>query len=119
MENKIYLKGSTVRRITEIAEVTEDSGADISVVLNNVYKWNPKTDTLELTGIPSVLKQKLATLQGLSIEEVEKEIDRRKRVLDYMVEKKITNIAEVGKTFGRYYSEPDELLNEIEVKRHG
>jgi flagellar protein FlaI len=120
MENKIYFKGTTVRRITEIAEVTEESGeGEEAVVLNNVYKWNPKTDTLESTGIPSVLKQKLARIQGVSLKDVDKEIDRRKRVLDYMVKTELKNIEGVGKIFGRYYSDSDELIKEIEVKKDG
>jgi flagellar protein FlaI len=120
MEQKIYLKGATVRRITEIAEVSEESGdGKESVILNNVYQWDPKTDTLKATGVPSVLKQKLARIQGVGSDEVEAEIGRRKKVLDFMVEKKIANIVEVGKVFNRYYSDKDELLKEIEGKVDG
>jgi flagellar protein FlaI len=120
MEQKIYLKGTTVRRITEIAEVTEEGGdGKESVILNNVYQWDPKTDTLKSTGVPSMLKQKLARIQGVDSDEVEAEIGRRKKVLDYMVEKNISNITEVGKVFNRYYSDKDELLKEIEVKGDG
>jgi len=116
MEQKIYLKGKTMRRITEIAEVTEESGeGEDAVSLNGIYKWNPKTDKLEPTGVPSVLKQKLARLQGISLREVEKEIGRRKKVLDYMVKKGIRGIKDVGGVFSRYYSDPKGLLKEIGV----
>lgn len=115
MEQKIYLKGSTVRRITEIAEVSEQSGdKEGTVVLNNVYQWDPKTDTLLSTGVPSILKQKLARIQGVSIGEVDSEIKKRKKVIEYMVKKKISNIDDVGKTFNRYYSDKDELFAEID-----
>jgi flagellar protein FlaI len=120
MENKIYLDGTTVRRITEIAEVTEESvEGEETAVLNNVYEWSPKKDALEPTGVPSVLKQKLARIQGIDIKEVDEEIDRRRKVLDYMVEKNISNIVEVGKMFSRYYSESDEFLKEIEGGKNG
>ncbi|MFQ5800242.1 MAG: CpaF family protein, partial [Candidatus Hydrothermarchaeales archaeon] len=120
MENKIYYKGTTLRRITEIAEVTEESGdKKEGVVLNNVYQWNPKTDKLESTSVPSILKQKLARIQGVDIEDIENEIERRKKVLDYMIEKKITNIVEVGKVFSRYYSNGDELMKEIGGGKNG
>ncbi len=115
MENKIYHNGVTVRRITEIAEVSDEGGeGEESVALNIVYQWNPKTDKLESTDIPSVLKQKLARIQGIDIKDLEGEIQRRKKVLDYMCEKKITNIKDVGKVFSRYYSDIDELMAEIE-----
>lgn len=115
MENRIYLKGKTVRRITEITEVTEEGGeGEETVSLNNVYEWHPKSDTLKPTGQPSVLKQKLARIQGVSLEEIDREIQKRKKVLDHMVKKDIRDIKEVGKIFGRYYSEPDELFKDIE-----
>ncbi len=115
MEQKIYLKGRTVRRITEIAEVSEQSGEkEGTVILNNVYQWDPKTDTLLSTGIPSILKQKLARIQGVPIGEVDAEIDKRKKVIEYMIEKNISRIDKVGKTFNRYYSDKDELFAEIE-----
>ena len=120
MEQRIYLKGTTVRRITEIAEVTEESGeGGETVVLNNVYQWNPKTDILEPTEIPSTIKQKLARIQGITIKDVDAEISRRKKVIDYMVKKKIKNIAQVGKIFSRYYSDNAGLLKEIEGSKDG
>ncbi len=120
MENKIYLKGTTVRRITEISEITEPDGDKTeTVVLNNVYQWNPKTDTLEETGVPSVLKQKLARIQGITQKEVDTEIYKRKRVLDYMVKNNITRIDEVGKVFSRYYSDTDDLIKEVDEVLNG
>ncbi len=89
------------------------------MVLNNVYQWNPKTDTLEETGVPSVLKQKLARIQGITQKEVDTEIYKRKRVLDYMVKNNITRIDEVGKVFSRYYSDTDDLIKEVDEVLNG
>jgi flagellar protein FlaI len=120
MENKIYFQGTTLRRITEIAEVIEGSGeGEDTVTLNNVYAWNPKTDELEPTGQPSVLKQKLARIQGVEIKKVDEEIERRKKVLEHMIENNINNIAEVGKIFGKYYSNVDDLMKEIDGGKNG
>jgi flagellar protein FlaI len=116
MENKIYHNGRTVRR----AEVSEDSkNGESTVALNNVYQWNPKKDTLEATDVPSVLKQKLARIQGINIREAEKEIDNRKHVLEYMVKNKINKIYDVGKIFSSYYSDTEELLKKIGVAENG
>ncbi|RMF91354.1 MAG: CpaF family protein [Methanobacteriota archaeon] len=120
MENKIYFQGTTLRRITEIAEVTEGTGeGEDTVTLNIVYRWNPKKDELEATGVPSVLKQKLARIQGIDVKEVNEEIEKRKKVLDYMVKKNINKIADVGSIISRYYSDTGGLLKEIGGKKGG
>jgi len=110
MENKIYHAGTTLRRITEIAEI---GGLDKErVILNNVYEWDPKTDSLVATGNPSVLKQGLAKLKGIDMETLNKELERRKAVIEWMVKKNITKIEDVAQVFNRYYVEPDALLKE-------
>lgn len=115
MEQKIYYEGQTLRRLTEVAEITEASGGeDGTVTLNTVYQWNPKKDLVESTGIPSVLKQRLAKLKGLDIKEIDGEIEKRRRILEYMAKNKIRRIDDVAKIVQRYYAEGEELLKEIE-----
>ncbi|MEE9474528.1 MAG: CpaF family protein, partial [Candidatus Hydrothermarchaeaceae archaeon] len=111
MQNNVYQKGETLRRITEIAEtaVSEDE----KVVLNSVYTWDPKTDSIKSTGAPSVLKQKIAKLKGVSVEEVETEIKKRERVLRWMLEKNISDINDVAMIFTKYYIDSEKLLGEI------
>jgi len=115
MEQKIYFEGNILRRITEVAEITEASGGeDGAVALNTVYQWNPKKDLVEPTGVPSVGKQRLAKLKGLDIRDIDGEIEKRRKLLEYMVKNKIRRIDDVAKIVQRYYAEGEELLKEIE-----
>ncbi|MEE8403639.1 MAG: ATPase, T2SS/T4P/T4SS family, partial [Candidatus Hydrothermarchaeaceae archaeon] len=111
MQNRVYQKGETPRRITEIAETSVSENEKL--VLNSIYMWDPKTDSIKPTGTPSVLKQKIAKLRGVDVEEVDAEIKRRERVLMWMVEKNISDIDEVAMTFTKYYIDPEKLLGEI------
>ncbi len=112
MEQKIYYKGETLRRITEIAEIAGQEGE--KTTLNYVYEWDAKTDTIKTTGIPSILKTKIAKLKGVDLDGIDKEISKRKFVLDWMVKKNINQIDEVGRVFNRYYSNFDGLAEEIQ-----
>jgi len=112
MQQKIYYKGETLRRITEIAEIAGQEGE--KTTLNYVYKWNAKTDTIKTTGTPSILKTKIAKLKGVDLDEIDKEISKRKFVLDWMVKKNINQIDEVSRVFNRYYSNFDGLAEEIQ-----
>ncbi len=115
MQNRFSYKGKVVRRITEIAEVLGDE--DGKPKINIIYKWDPKDDKIKPTGIPCILLKKIAELRGVSLEDVNREIERRTRVIKYMVENNIRGIKNVGKIINDYYINPDELLAEIEGRR--
>ncbi|MEE8402967.1 MAG: CpaF family protein [Candidatus Hydrothermarchaeaceae archaeon] len=111
MQNKVYQKGNILRRITEIAETSVSE--DEKLVLNNVFTWDPKDDSIKPTGAPSVLKHKIAKLRGVGIEEIDEEIRRREKILSWMVENNISNIDDVAMVFTKYYIEAEKLLKEI------
>ncbi|RLG58308.1 MAG: CpaF family protein, partial [Candidatus Hydrothermarchaeota archaeon] len=116
MQNKIYKGDRVIRRITEIAEIIEiEENGEIEIDLNMLYKWEPKSDSLKEANC-SKIKEKLAELKGWSLEELEKEIKSRERILIWMVENNIRNVSEI---INRYYSSREKLLSEIEGQDNG
>ncbi len=111
MQSRVYREGTTLRRITEIAETSVSEGEKLT--LNIVYAWDPKDDAIKPTGTPSVLKQKIAQKRGVGIEEIDAEIKNRETVLRWLVKNNKRDIAEVAHTFTRYYIDPKKLLREI------
>jgi len=115
MQSKIFHGGRNVRRIIEIAEV---AGLEKDrITLNNVYTWDPKEDTLKPTGIPSVLKQRIAKLKGMNLTEIENEVQKRKKVIEWMVKSKVKGLTGVAEVINRYYDDPKSLLEEIEKRK--
>jgi flagellar protein FlaI len=111
MQAKVYHEGKTLRRIVEIAETTLSEGEKLT--LNNVFTWDPKKDAVAPTGTPSVLKQKIAKMRGVDVEEVEHEIKNRETVLKWLVKKNMREIEKVSQTFTQYYIDSKKLLSEI------
>ena len=105
-------KKGTIRRITEIAEVSGIEGE--SVQLNTIYKYNPAKDELYPTGVPSRFLNQLAEHTGLTMEELLEERRKREVVLQWMVEKGIRSIEEVGHYIREFYIDQEELLRRIE-----
>ncbi|MFQ5814967.1 MAG: ATPase, T2SS/T4P/T4SS family, partial [Candidatus Hydrothermarchaeaceae archaeon] len=108
MQNKFSHKGKTVRRITEIAEVTGIE--DGRVQMNNIFEWDPRDDRVKETGTPSIIKARLAELKGVKLEEVEEELKRRMDVLSYLTREGLRGINEVGKVINEYYINPEKVL---------
>jgi flagellar protein FlaI len=105
-------KGS-IRRVTEVTEV--DGISEGTVALSKLYEYDPITDALRSTGTPSTLKQELAKQVGISVEEVNEELERRKLVLDYLLENNIREIYDVRRWVESYYNNPETTLKKIEA----
>lgn len=112
MQNRMYRpEGGSIRRITEVAEVVGMEEGNVQ--LNRVFEWNNVTDKVEYVGIASQTLRSLSELRGVSITEVEEEIEKRRLVLEYMADKNIRAIDEVGQFINDYYKDSDELLERV------
>ncbi|MBM4240607.1 MAG: CpaF family protein [Euryarchaeota archaeon] len=112
MQNRMYRpEGISVRRITEVAEIVGMEEGNVQ--LNRVFEWNNVSDKVEYVGIASQTLRKIAELRGIGITEVEEEIEKRRLVLEYMADKNIRSIQEVGRCIQNYYKEPDEILERV------
>ncbi|EEB73584.1 Type II/IV secretion system protein kinase [Thermococcus sp. AM4] len=105
-------KKGTVRRVTEIAEISGIEGE--SIQLNKLYKYDPAKDELQPTEVPSRVINELARHTGMSISELEMEREKRKIILEWMMEKGIRSIEEVGHYIKMFYIDEDALIEKIE-----
>ena len=79
VQHRLRIPGKgIVRRVTEIVELAPLEGG---VNLATVFRWDPSTDRLERTDIPSTLIDRMSEYLNVSKSSVKKEIERRKEVL--------------------------------------
>ena len=112
MQNRIYTpSGVSYRRISEVAEVV--GMEEGTVQLNTIFRWNPEKDVLENVGVTSHTLLQLSNLTGRSMEDLYQEIEKRKLVLNHMIEYDIRSVDEVSGVLELYYKEPEKVLNRI------
>ena len=99
-----------IRRTFEVAEVTEEGDVNI------LYRWDPISDSIRKANDSTSLMRTLRMFTGLSNEEIEKELEARKRVLEYMVNKEIRDLEGVSRIISDYYRDKDELLRRLGLK---
>jgi len=85
----------TIRRITEIAEVS--GMKDGKVQLQTLFERNAAKDSLFRKGRDSAFIKKIEILTGMSKEDIEKDIAERQKVLQSIVDKGIRESHEVAK----------------------
>jgi archaeal flagellar protein FlaI len=112
MQNRMYrAEGGSLRRVTEVAEVVGMEEGNVQ--LNRVFEWNNVTDKVEYVGIASQTLREMAEMRGVSITEIEEEIEKRRLVLEYLADNNIRSIEEVGRCVNSYYRDPDEMMDRI------
>ena len=116
MQNRIYTpSGVSYRRISEVAEVVGIEEG--TVQLNKIFQWNPERDMIENVSVASNTLQQLSELSGKSINNLYKEIENRKLVLNHMVKQNIRSIHDVSKVLELYYKDPQKVLKQIILGR--
>ncbi len=90
----------TIRRVTEIAEITgvlEDKPQIIYL-----YEWDPVTDTIRSTGVPSRYLQTLSRFTGLTHTDIMEELGKRKEFLESLLKRGIRDIDSVSVELNKY-----------------
>lgn len=105
-------KGENARRVKEIVEI-EDVDSKTGVArTNKAYDWLPSEDIFEYRGY-SWLLQEISKERGMALDELQKELENRKKVLDHLKKKGITNFKDVAIVLSDYYKNPQKVLKEI------
>jgi len=105
VQARLRLGDKTVRRIQHVGELVSYDSASKEVVTNDVYKWDPKTDTFLYSGRSNVL-EKISARFGLELESILEEVKRRKTVLDWMVKRGVRRYNDVAMVIRDYYANP-------------
>lgn len=108
LQLKIAIGGKAVRRIMQISEIVGLDEKSGEILLNDVFNWNPTTDTHVFSG-RSTLFDKIGGRYGESHEQVTYELNKRKTALDWMIKNNITKHKDVSNTIRDFYADPDRF----------
>jgi len=90
-----------IRRVTEVAELSK---VENNAAVNPIYSFDAVTKQLKRTQYPSQSREKLAKATGLPIAEIDKEIENRRTVLQFLLEKNIADQDDVNVFMKEYYA---------------
>jgi flagellar protein FlaI len=115
LQSKVRLADRVTRRMKSIVEIVEMDPISKEIITNEVFRWDPKTDTFEYSG-KSILLDKILKDFGLSKEYIAKELDRRSRLLEWMHHNKIRRVDKVGKMISNYYADPEGVTEKVNLR---
>ena len=100
--------GKSTRRAISVQEIkTSDS-------YHNAFKWDPKADYFNPQLEDSEMLGRISSQTGKSVDEILEEMEKRKIVLKWLVQRGVRAYDKVAETVGKYYRDPDTLMKKIE-----
>jgi flagellar protein FlaI len=111
VQKRVELNGKPVRKTVATSEIVGLDPRSGEILTNEVYKWNPAEDTFDFTG-RSYIIEKIADKTGITPEQAAEEIQRRAKVLQWMVKTQKRNYKDVSNLIRSYLENPEPVLAE-------
>jgi flagellar protein FlaI len=78
------------------------------------FKWDPKSDYFNPQLMDSEMLHRISEQTGKNMDEVLEDLEKRKIVLKWLVQRGIRRYDKVAEVVGKYYRDPVSLMNKIE-----
>ena len=115
LQAQVRVKGQRTRRIKEMVEVIGIEPTSNEIITNTVYKWIPAKDEFKYGG-HSKLYEKVMERENLTAEEVLDEIDRRAKIVIWMMKKGLRRHIQVASVINEYYRDPKAVVERVNVE---
>jgi len=113
VEARVRLGDKSVRRIISVTEIVGIDPVTKDILTNEVFKWDPRTDSFAYYGRSYVL-EKLTKRHGVTFDAAMKELDSRKQLLQWMAKNQVRDYKDVVEIIRSYYLDPAGVLEKIQ-----
>jgi len=108
-----------IRRTFEVAEVVpsyKETGETL-VGVNVLYRWKPKTDSLEKLWTSSRIFDEIGMHTGMTEKELNRDMKDKEGILNWLLKNKIATVNAVGKVIADYYDDKDFVIGVAEKNK--
>jgi hypothetical protein len=102
-------KCESARRLKDVVDIESVDPSGVART-NRVYSWLPESDDFEKRGY-SWLLQKISQKKGISLEDLQVDIENRKKVLDSLVSRGIKSYKEVADIIADYKKDKKKFIS--------
>ena len=110
---QVKVKNNMTRRVSSVIEILDFNQSKDDFKSNEFLKYIPEQDSFEFAS-ESYTISKILDARGGKRKELWKEIEKRRRILEMMLERKILEFEDVGALISSYYKDPLRIFEAIE-----
>ncbi|MGM0399479.1 MAG: type II/IV secretion system ATPase subunit [Halobacteriota archaeon] len=107
-----YVGDERVRRNQVIAEIEGIDQRTGDLDYSTAFEWNPENDTF--SQFDSIVLEEIRDERGWSRAELLREFRNRKRVLQYLVEREVTDFRRFTALVNEYYADKERVVDRID-----
>ncbi|MEM0286230.1 MAG: hypothetical protein QXW34_03745, partial [Candidatus Methanomethyliaceae archaeon] len=105
----------SVRRTTCLAEIKEYNREKNELIINYLARWDPNEDT-HIMEEESVVLNRISEEKGIPMKEIMNNINKRKHILKWMVNKGMRRYMEIGSILREYYTDSEGVFRRALVE---
>ncbi|MFH1445275.1 MAG: ATPase, T2SS/T4P/T4SS family [Nanoarchaeota archaeon] len=103
-----------IRRVLQISELSMSGEvSDTNIELNTVFRWVASNDTIMKFAKSYRTMNDIKLYTGMSDTDIKNDLEDKRFILNWLVEKQIKDIHEVGRIISEYYINPSKVLKKI------
>jgi len=110
------IEGKPARRTGTTTELVALEPKTKKILTEEIFHWNPREDNFVFSSHSALLERQMKRY-GVSAEDVRRELDSRKTVLEWMAHTGIRRYTEVANVIREYYSNPNRVFQKARVGR--
>lgn len=103
------------RRVFQVAEVAKSGykrgSQEMSLGANVIYGWDSEEDEIKKQRDSDNIMNKLQMHTGMDREEIFDNISDKEEVLQWMIDREVTDVDEVGKIIAEYYNNEEQVIS--------
>jgi len=111
--NSVTIKGVPARRVSNVHEIIKLDPETNRLVTMTPFHWVSEIDDRFETNIGSNVFNKIKTQNGWNDDELQKELNNRMVILEWMERKNLRSYREVGRIVSEYKKNPESVLKKI------
>lgn len=114
IQAQTYVKGKRARRNMKLVEITDIDPATRNIRTNDIFAWDALTDKFHRVGESKAINE-IMIRRGWSVSDLKKELVNRQKILEFMVNNKISDFNAISTIIHDYQVSPDKILKKLQI----
>jgi flagellar protein FlaI len=109
IQTETRVQGKKVRRSKSITEINGYAPENDEINVQDIYQWRAETDEVDEVGRSNVIESIMFD-RGWNRDELDREMEKRRIVLAYLIRNGLNDYAEVAATIQSFIADPETIL---------
>ncbi|MCZ7357846.1 MAG: ATPase, T2SS/T4P/T4SS family [Candidatus Methanoperedens sp.] len=114
IQSQTYVKGKRSRRNMKLVEITDIDPTTRNIRTNDIFVWDPLTDKFLRVGESKAVNE-IMIRRGWSLPDLKNELMNRQKILEFMVNNKISDFNAISTIIHDYQATPEKIIKKLNI----